>query len=323
MNRLQKKCVIGSAGVHLLLALVLLVGPAFMGPKDTSENLPPLDFVPSRTVDALISGGGRPDASPLPPAPQRQTPPEPPAPLPPPPKPVKPAPKPDAEDPIKEVIKDFKKIKDVEEVKDVKDAKDSSDSKDEPNPLELPKKTKKRDVSTTLVKRKTDSGAEAKAKARAEAKAKAEAEEEAAAEQQAREYADYRHRVFSAVGHADNAIGSKVSGGTSFELRGIGGGGVPYANFKQSVISAYTRAWIVPDGVTDKDATVETLVVIGRDGTVLSARITQRSGNSELDRSVQRVLERVKQVPPLPEDSKDDQREVPINFNAFVKPSIG
>jgi hypothetical protein len=29
MNRLQKKCVIVTAGIHLLLLVILMVGPAF------------------------------------------------------------------------------------------------------------------------------------------------------------------------------------------------------------------------------------------------------------------------------------------------------
>ena len=64
MDRLQKKCFIASAGFHLLLALILLIGPAFLTSKSTPENVPLLDFVPVRTVDSLLSGGGDPKATP-------------------------------------------------------------------------------------------------------------------------------------------------------------------------------------------------------------------------------------------------------------------
>jgi TonB family protein len=69
MNRFQKKCFIVSAGFHLLLAFILLIGPAFLTSKSKSENLPTLDFVPTRLVDSLLSGGGNPKANPPPPTP--------------------------------------------------------------------------------------------------------------------------------------------------------------------------------------------------------------------------------------------------------------
>jgi len=56
MNRLHKKCFIASAGTHLLLALILFIGPAFLSAKNTkSEDMQLLDFISPRTVDALVS----------------------------------------------------------------------------------------------------------------------------------------------------------------------------------------------------------------------------------------------------------------------------
>src|SRR5690242_635415 len=63
MNRLQKKCFIASAGTHGLLFVILFVGPAFLSGRDTkAENVEVLDFIPPRTVDALVApnpGGAR------------------------------------------------------------------------------------------------------------------------------------------------------------------------------------------------------------------------------------------------------------------------
>ena len=77
MNRLQKKCFIVSAGLHLLLAVILVVGPAFLSAKENTADMRVLDYVPSKLVDA-VSGGGNPNAKPppravttLPPAPQQ------------------------------------------------------------------------------------------------------------------------------------------------------------------------------------------------------------------------------------------------------------
>ena len=106
-------------------------------------------------------------------------------------------------------------------------------------------------------------------------------------------------------------------------MKGPGGGGVPYANFLQAVKSRYQQAWIVPDGITDDNATVAASVTIARDGTVMSARITRSSGNAAVDRSVQVTLDRVKWAAPLPDDAKEDQRTVSINFNVAAKRGTG
>ena len=58
MSRLQKKCFIVSAGVHLLLFVILLVGPAFLSSKSHSEDAQTLDFYPSKLIEAALTGGG-------------------------------------------------------------------------------------------------------------------------------------------------------------------------------------------------------------------------------------------------------------------------
>ena len=70
-----------STGLHLLLLLILLIGPAFMASQEPSRTIMPvLDFVPLETVDSLVSGGGNPNAKP-PPAPLEKPQPAPPAPV--------------------------------------------------------------------------------------------------------------------------------------------------------------------------------------------------------------------------------------------------
>ena len=58
MNRLHKKCFIVSAGFHLFLALILVVGPAFLSSKSRLEDMPVIDFVPSKLVDAAVMAPG-------------------------------------------------------------------------------------------------------------------------------------------------------------------------------------------------------------------------------------------------------------------------
>jgi protein TonB len=93
MNRLQKKCVIATAGFHLLLLVILFVGPAFFNSKPKMDDSQVLDVIPANLIDAAFNSGVK-DATP--PAPQpivqpqpQQMQPTPPAPAP---KPVEPTP---------------------------------------------------------------------------------------------------------------------------------------------------------------------------------------------------------------------------------------
>ena len=298
MNRLHKKCFVASTGFHLLLLIILLVGPAFIASKSKPDNMPVLDFVPLKTVESLVSGGGNPDAKP-PPAPMVKPEPTPPAP------PVKPTALPPVEPPQertppKDEVKEATPPKDLEE--SVEPSKDS--------------KPKKPTIDFTPVKRTAE---DAKAEARKRAEAEAREEER----QYAQQMADRQRRLRSAFGNAVETLETGRAGGTSIELKGPGGGGVPYANFLQAVKSRYEHAWIVPDGVTDENATVAVSVTIARDGTGVSARITHSSGNAAVDRSVQVTLERVKWAAPLPDDAKENQRTVSINFNVAAKRALG
>ncbi len=267
MSRLQKKCIIASAGFHLLLALILIVGPAFLSPNSKSDNLPILDFVPVKTVDALVSGGGNPRA--LPPPAVTQPAPQPPTPAPPAVSPPEPA-----------------------------QATEPAPEKTEPAPT----RRHTIEVNTKIVRRDPTEAAEARNSA--QRRSQEEARRQAAA---------------SALTRAAAGIQSGLSGSTTVELRGPGGGGVPYANFLQAVKTIYTDAWLVPVGVTDDSATATASITIARDGKVISATIIRFSGNNAVDQSVQATLDRVRYAAPLPDDASESQRTVTINFNLKAK----
>ena len=287
-NRLRQKCFVASAGIHLLLGLILIVGPAFLASRNASDNMPILNFVAYETVDAAVSGGGSPTAKPPPPAPPTPTPPQP---LPPAPPQVE---KTQAPEPVKEIVKEYEKAQ----------PKPTTEPA-EPSPEPAPRKPK---ISTELVTRTPSALARERAKASA-AQAKTEAQA--------------RQRLAREFGRAAGSISSDLSGSTEVELPGPGGGGVPYANFLQAVKSVYTQAWMLPDGVTDDDATVTASVTIARDGTVVNARIIRASSSLEVNRSVQRTLDSVKWAAPLPRDAKEDERTVNINFNVKAKKALG
>jgi len=89
------------------------------------------------------------------------------------------------------------------------------------------------------------------------------------------------------------------------------------------VKTRYAQAWTVPEAVTDEEATATATVLIARDGTVINHRIIIYSRNSQVDRSVQATLDRVRWAAPLPENAVENQREVTIRFNVKARRSLG
>jgi TonB family protein len=57
MNRLQKKCVIATTGFHLLLLVILFVGPAFFSTKPKMDDSQVLDVISANLVDTALNTG--------------------------------------------------------------------------------------------------------------------------------------------------------------------------------------------------------------------------------------------------------------------------
>lgn len=80
MNRLQKKCVMATTGFHLLLLVILFVGPAFFWSREKPDTTPVLDMIPANVVDSASTGvqNAQPPPAPAPVVtPPQPTPPEP------------------------------------------------------------------------------------------------------------------------------------------------------------------------------------------------------------------------------------------------------
>lgn len=283
MDRLQKKCFIASAGFHLLLASILLVGPAFLSSSPKSDSTPILDVIPAKVIDAAMNGGGNPNAKPPPPMPETK--PQPPAPQPQP--EVRPPP-----EPVRETLRETKPEK-----LDKVDA-DSLEASTEKT-KKLPK------ISLTPITRKTTSR-------KTTSEAVADAQQQRAAEQ--------RRRAAAAIGSLAQNLRDDMSGAVSIDSNvGPGGGGEAYASYDQVVRSIYYHAWVAPDDTASDDAIVKAEVTIARDGNVLSHRILRASGDAGVDRSIQRTLERVTFVHAFPEGAKEKERTYTINFNLKAK----
>ena len=57
MNRLQKKCLVATAGLHLLLVLVIVFGSAFFISHTKPDETQVLNVIPANLVDAAFNSG--------------------------------------------------------------------------------------------------------------------------------------------------------------------------------------------------------------------------------------------------------------------------
>jgi len=281
MNRLQKKCFIASAGFHLLLVVILFIGPAFLSSKSNSDDLPVIDYIPAKLIDAAFSNVGTPNAKPPHPAaaaPVARSNPQPPTPKPPEPDPPKQVNKPSTIDP------------------------ESLEASHEPKKPRI-------QINTTPVVRKSNSQPTSK--------------QPPAVDTRERQLADARRRASELLGKAARSLSEDLSSSTSIEMPNGNSHGEAYASYAQVVKSIYEHAWLVPDDTASDDAITKATVTISNDGTVVSARIVGPSGDSVVDKSVQRTLDRVTFIAPFPDGAKEKQRTYTINFNLKAKRLLG
>ncbi|HLX95056.1 MAG TPA: energy transducer TonB [Verrucomicrobiae bacterium] len=263
MNRLQKKCILATAGIHLLLLVILLVGPAFFEPRPKPDDSQVLDVIPANLIDAQFTSGVR-DAQPpptpvvTPPAPQPQ-------PTPPPPKPVEPVPT------LTERLEKMFKA--------------------EP-PKPAPEKVQPHKIQPDL---------------------------KPVVHNAPKNVPDDSAKRARALRKAIQSLKNNLSSSTTVDMPG--NSSVAYANYASAVKSIYDQAWAqVPlDTVANEDENVKARITIASDGTVISARIIDSSGDAALDASVQKTLERVTFIAPFPEGTADKQRIYTINFNPQLR----
>ena len=287
MRRLYKKCFIASGGLHGLLALILLVCPAFLASNPKQSDVQLITFIPDILTDSPFVGGGDPNAgrppSPAPPAPPPsvvQQPPPAPAPL-------EPTP------PLKEVAPPKPDEESLEAAKDTKPTR------------------RKPDVSTKLVVKNPNE--------------KSTAKDNSTEDSRAREQLAMRNRIMGALDRSlgnirsGTASATRIGGGAEGSY-GPGGGGPSYAGYEAWVLTVFDRAWVAPEDATSADATAEARVTIARDGTVVDKRIVKWSGDRAVDASVQRTLDKVTTIgKPFPAGSKDEERTYIIPFNMRTK----
>jgi TonB family protein len=280
MNRLQKKCVIATAGFHLLLLLVLVFGSAFFSPRTKTDDTQLLDVIPVNLIDAAFNSGVR-NATPPAPAPVVVPPPQPAPPTP----VVQPAPQPPAPQPVVTPPPTF--LDRVEKIFKSEPVKPTPDL----TPVEKPAKSQPHKIQPNLTPtvRTTPNNSTP----------------------------DNSRRDTRALNNTLKNLRNNLSSPTEVNLPG--NSTVAYANYGNVVTSIYHQKWITlePTGMEKDNAVVVFKVTIASDGAVISARIITPSGEANVDRAVQRMLDNVTVIAPFPEGATEKERTYTIDFNAI------
>ncbi len=295
MSWLEKKCLFTSAGTHLFLLLLLVLGSAFFV-SDRPHSLPSVRVVPSRLVDEALSGGGGNPNQPPTDAQQKGQ-----ILAPTPAKPVEAVLKPEPVRQPPEPKADIKKV----EPRSAPKKEVAKVSKEPAKPAPTPKSATAKQTPLDLKPIVRNQSAAMKAKAEAET----------------RELALANKHAASQLNKAIEDLRSGFASGTVVEVSGTGG--EAYANYAQWVKTVYDEAWLVTDDLTDDTSTAKVSVTIARNGDVVEAKMVVPSGNAALDKSVERALKSVRFVAPFPAGARESQRTFIIKFNLKSKRLAG
>ena len=280
MSRLLKKCLILSVGLHVLLAALLIFGAAFLAHK--VEQLPPqLSMVAPDILDDLLN----PQAASNP-QPTRQAKTEE--------QPTPPTPK-----PPKQVVNPRPPQKSVRPDPPVK-VKPKVPKAPTKSPSKPKTPTKQKSVRTPIKIATNTKTAKGGTNPRPPSPPSPPA---------------VNSKEISNIKSARNNLSSAVRVNVS------GANAAAFWTYSQYVVGVYKRTWnpLIPSGVTSTRVAVVS-VTVSRSGRVISARITRKSGDAALDRSVQRALDRVKSIgKPFPSGSSDQQRTFTLDFTPRMR----
>jgi len=346
MGRTQSKCFLVSAIVHSLLLALLVVSSAFVTKKERVEDKPLLHmFDISKLTDDIVPtpGGGGPVAPPITPQPITPQPIAPPIETKPP--EVKPVEvkhvevKPPPIEPPKPVEQKPKQQHHESEPSKPKKAPVNKDPEALRPPPPKVKTTSdktvekpKIQVDLNVVKPNTDDIRKTKEKAVKEARDREERIRAKEAAEQAerdriRAIADANAKA-QQIARANakelqstlKSMQGGMSSGTQIEMPGPGAGA--FANYSQVIWSIYNEAWQTPEA-RNGSANTRAEIIVARDGSIISARILDPSGDAAMDKSIRQVLDRVRSLPAFPEGSKDERRTFRLTFSLKAKHQLG
>lgn len=111
----------------------------------------------------------------------------------------------------------------------------------------------------------------------------------------------------------------QLSAGIKVNVSGVNA--AAFTSYAQYVVSVYRRTWepLLPKSLAKSRVAVVS-VTVDRSGRVISAHIVRKTGNTELDRSVQRALDRVKTIgKAFPSGSKESKRTFTLDFTPKIR----
>jgi TonB family protein len=289
MTRLQKKCMIFSVGLHGLLAVILLASAGF-GSSPPQMDLQVLTLIPANIVDRAGTGGGTPV---LTPAPQLQRQPQP-----------EPAPQRVQTEQVERVQVPTPPQR-KETTRPLPEPDDSKEVTLESKP-KTPKPSTHHEVQVSY--------APANAAASRKKPEKISSAETSSSSSSARAEARRLKEIENSLAELASGVRSSGSPNTIVDVEGIGGGEA-FAGYRDVVKAYYYRAWVAPDNIANRLATADAKVTIARDGSVISAELARPSGDSALDKSVERVLREVTKLRPFPASARDTQRTFSLRFS--------
>lgn len=326
----NSKYLLTSVGVHAAAVGLLLFAPVLSSRTVQDTPSPILEIIPDnlRLTDGNTIGGGNPNAQPPKGGPQPSAPPQPPVQEPPPPTPPPKVP------PIKTPPPEPTKVE--EAPPEPTKTEETPPKKNLATEIQrsAPNAPKAQDVDPTLSTKKQKASktdfqlAEApKKRSKKDIEAERKATEAAADAQEAREAREHQARVAAARdawnraqqaradavrGVASN-LGKNLSGSTSFEMPGPGG--AAYAPYGSYLMAFYKLRWKKPTTLNVDHGEVEAEITVQRNGRVSAFKLINPSGIRALDDSVREVLERNRDLRPLPDGTTDTERRITIRFD--------
>ena len=302
MKTLEQRCLVGSAAAHAALLGALLLA-SFLATRRAFDPaaLPPIELVSLegvRITDGVGAGGGTPTPPPPPATTPQARPVDP---------PVRPPSTP-AQEPIREpartetprTAEPARTEKPIQVAQEVKKAQDVDPLRKGKPEAEKDKKARRIEVAKATSRAAAESVAAEKAAAAAEARRLA---AKAAQEQWSK-----------AVGGIRSKLSESLSGETTITVPGPGGGGEAWIGYATYLKSFYEVRWRRPSSLPAPVAYVGVSITVARDGRLLRAEVLDKSGIRELDNSVQEVIQRYRQLEPLPSGSTDSERTFRIKF---------
>lgn len=276
MSRLQKHCVLVSTGLHLLLLVALLFGSGFRSKQPEQLDIKPFHMMSSSVIESLLDDPA--DAA------------------------GKQEPEPVIKTPVAEPP--------PEEIKEPEPPKAEPAPRPEPvvKPKPKPEPTKVPVISKRIQKPKPKP-AKPVIKVSRVYKTNTSKRKPSASHQPPRVTRPSVPKVTLNQNLNKVGGGSRLKGVTTISGSSLGKYGL-------LVQSAYDRQWRQPNGISNRDLTVKVKVVVAKDGSIQSAKISQSSGISAMDQSIERAIQMVQRISePPPKGASLSNRTFILNFN--------